>query len=288
MPPFRSSARSSGQPRTPYKKNNFVPANETLDGETNEEYRTRAESDPYTHYILKTGKHRGKTIKQVHESDCDKSYLNWMLTNPKACKDLNEDHIVRRAVVHWDSEAKNTAPAVAPSQASPASNGPAADSAIPESAATRFRDSRGMDIWITGMDIIGLFHMKESQLTRAGVRKLRSFVRFGPKEYRKNLYSLQQVYNAAVRTPNCPKDETPDQALERYLEKVRKCGRGDMLSLPFFCECRDCDDIRCGPTRGGTEFWLLMQREQLAEMKRLQEREDERWYGIEPWMGDDY
>lgn len=84
----------------PYNKNSFIPFKETLDDEVNQEYRTRAANDPYTHYILKTGKHKGKTLKQVHEQDNDHGYLNWMLTKPKACAGLDEDHIMKKAILH--------------------------------------------------------------------------------------------------------------------------------------------------------------------------------------------
>jgi hypothetical protein len=65
MPAFRSPKKTWGQSAAPYKKGSFIPSQESLDGEADEEYRTRAKSDPYTHYILKTGKRRGKTLKQV-------------------------------------------------------------------------------------------------------------------------------------------------------------------------------------------------------------------------------
>ncbi|KAI2477999.1 hypothetical protein Ptr902_10682 [Pyrenophora tritici-repentis] len=269
-----------GLVRTPYNKNKFEPEKETLDGGTNEEYCARAESDPYTHYILKTGKYKGKTIKQIHEQVSEKgNYLTWMLTNAKACKDLDEGHIVRRAIVHWDSEAKNTEPAVTPSKAPSARSGPAATSAAPGSPAARFRDSQGKKKWIDGMDIIGLFHMTESQLTRAGVKANPKKIEddedpFYPVNWRYKSYDLQKVYNAAVRSPNCPRDETLDQALERYLEKLRKCGRGKMRLLPAYCQCKDCDDITSGPTSAGSDFCRIMEEEYRADM-RIQDEVNE-------------
>jgi hypothetical protein len=105
MPPSRSPKKTWGKSAAPYKKNSFVPSDETLDGEADEEYRSRAESDPYTHYVLKTGKHREKTLKKIHEEG-DPGYIRLMLTNPKACKDSDDDHIVKKGLLHWLSESR--------------------------------------------------------------------------------------------------------------------------------------------------------------------------------------
>ncbi|ORY05063.1 hypothetical protein BCR34DRAFT_572283 [Clohesyomyces aquaticus] len=60
---------------------------------------------------------------------------------------------------------------------------------------------------------------------------------------------------STTRTLNCPIDETLDQAVERYLTKVQKCGWGLMFLLEGYCECDDCEDMRCGPMKEGSQFW---------------------------------
>jgi hypothetical protein len=115
MPPVRNPRKTGGQSSGPYKRTSgsFIPANETLDGKVNEEYRNRAESYPYTHYILKTGKYNTKTLKQVPVKS-DSGYLRWMLTNPKACKDSNDDHVDKKGLVHWQSSVEGTVTANPP------------------------------------------------------------------------------------------------------------------------------------------------------------------------------
>jgi hypothetical protein len=156
---FEPRRKLGASRRPPYKKGSFIPSQESLDGEVDEEDRTRAESDPYTHYMLKTGKHRGKTRKQIHDEG-DPGYIRWMHTNPKACKDSDDDHIVKKGLVHWESEVAGTVtanPTAAKATASTKSSNPAADSQT-----NRFRESQGRVIWITGFDVIGLFHMTEA------------------------------------------------------------------------------------------------------------------------------
>jgi hypothetical protein len=206
-----------------------------------------------------------------------------MLTNPKACKDSEDDHIVEKGLVHWESEVAGTVTAN-PTATKATSSSKASESAA-VSQTSRFRDSQGRVIWIIGFNVIGLFYMTEAQLKRNGVRATSGNL-YGTRQYRTNVYILQKVYEAAVRTPNCPIDETPDQALERYLEKFNKCGGGRVMALPQYCDCNDCETIRCGPTPGGMRFFQQMLTARVEEMKKEKEREDSRWIGIEPWMGD--
>jgi hypothetical protein len=87
--------------------------------------------------------------------------------------------------------------------------------------------------------------------------------------FRNKKFLLYEVYEAACRTPKCPIDEMPDQNVERYLEKVKKCGKGQMYSLPMFCSpCKDCDDLRAGPTEEGEKFWLRMQLKMIRNVSR--------------------
>jgi hypothetical protein len=164
---------------TPYKKGNFIASQRSLDGEVDKEYRTRAESDSYTHYVLKTGKYRGKILKQVNEEG-DLGYLRWMLMDPKGCKNSSYDHIVKKGILHWELVITNRV------TVNPSATGGTVSSKSNESSAnskfTRFCDTRGQAIWITGFDIQGLFHMKEAQLTRAGIRSF-SNTSFGPSKF---------------------------------------------------------------------------------------------------------
>ncbi|KAI4701383.1 hypothetical protein J4E81_003123 [Alternaria sp. BMP 2799] len=279
MPPYRTPKKAWGNSSNP-NKNSFVPAKETLDNEANEEYRNRAVNDPYTHYILKTGKHRGKTLKQVHEEGRNEGYLNWMLRTPKACKDLDGEHVVKKGLLYWKEHASSAEPVKTPTK--PSSR---RDSVASETGTSRFKDTQGKQITISGGDVAGLFHMRENQLKTAGVKRKSNYVMYS-KRYWSNVYSLKDVYDAAVRTPNCPRDETPDQALELYFEKVKRCGHGTMFFMPECCECFECENLRAGPTQGGLRFVSELQMERLKQMQKEQEREDRRWIGIEPWMGD--
>jgi hypothetical protein len=254
MPAFRSPKKTWGQSAAPYKRNGFIASQESLDEGVDEEYRSRAERDPYTHYVLKTGKQKGKTLKQIHEEG-DASYVRWMLTNPKACKDSDDGHNVKKGLLHWQSAVEGTVTASLSAGRVTSISKTSTSAANPQTA--RFRDSHGRNIWITGYDIFGLFHMTEAQLKRSGVHATSSYSN-GMKQYRTNVYTLQKVYEAAVSTPNCPIDETPDEALERYLAKVEKCGGGRMMALPKHCKCNECETIWCGPTRGGRSFWQHM------------------------------
>jgi hypothetical protein len=56
--------------------------------------------------------------------------------------------------------------------------------------------------------------------------------------------------------------------------------------LSQYCDCNDCETIQCGPTRGGMRFVQQMLTVRVEEMKKERDREDSRWIGIEPWMGD--
>ena len=77
-------------------------------------------------------------------------------------------------------------------------------------------------------------------------------------------FPLQQVWEVAKRTPNCPLDQTPDEAVDRYLLKIQKCGKGNMVSLNITCECDDCHEIRGGgPSEAGQRFYVNMMMEML-------------------------
>jgi hypothetical protein len=106
-------------------------------------------------------------------------------------------------------------------------------------------------LWISGFDIIAIFHMKQHYLDRWGVKPFDLSWREsnkGIKGFRMRTYFLYQVYDTAVRTAGRPIHETPDEALDRYLDKVKRCG------LHPCCPCDTCDDLRAGTGREGEGF----------------------------------
>ncbi|KAF2831487.1 hypothetical protein CC86DRAFT_342330 [Ophiobolus disseminans] len=255
-----------GNPANPISNqggNRVDPTLEGIDEDVDEAQRTLIEENPYHRYQLKTGKHRGHTLKHVNDVQ-DLGYLGWMLGKPKACRDVDDSHIVKKGLLQWkgltDRPAPDSAAASTPTVGQDTSN------TTTPAATSRFQDAAGNPIWIDGFDIIALFHMTEQQLKRRGVRPIYSN-RFN-RQYRSKRYLLEKVYAAAVVNANCPIDETPDQALDRYLAKLQKCGRGLLICLPSYCECGDCEDIRCGPTKAGYTFRMKMLKATAEERQR--------------------
>jgi hypothetical protein len=60
-----------------------------------------------------------------------------------------------------------------------------------------------------------------------------------------------------------------------------------MMGLPTYCVCVLCDVLRSGPTPAGQDVYYEMQREKVKQMEKQLQRDEDRWIGIEPWMGDD-
>lgn len=272
MPPQRSPKKAWFKPAGKVSGKTgkyFDPGQEGIDEDADEAQRAFVQEDPYHRYRLKTGKHRNHTLKHVNDIP-DHGYLEWMLTKPKACRDVDDEHIVKKGLLQWvaltggpapDRAAETTDISSATSVAGPSTADPAA-----ASDTSRFKDAAGRSIWIDGFDIIGLFHMTEQQLKRHKVKPVYSTP--FDRRYRTNRYPLEAVHAAAVATTGCPIDETPHQALERYLAKVQKCGQGFIMRLPGYCECSDCEKIRCGPTDAGTTFWLKQLKARAEEMQR--------------------
>jgi hypothetical protein len=213
-----------------------------------------------------------------------------MLTTSKACKDVDNDHIAKKGLLHWDvatgqriiqGTASQTQKTVeTPSETATA--GPSTTAPVKVTGLRRFQDAAGKPILITGFDIIGLFHMTEQQLKQRGVSPyLRERFR---KQYRTDTYVLKDVYDAAVVIGGCPIDNTPDWAVERFRTKLQKCGNGYMYHLADSCECADCIELQCGATRAGAAFWA----DQLVEQRGGNEEETKRagprvrpfWVGI--------
>lgn len=97
MPPERTPAgKHTGRPTGPLNSA-FVPSLEGLDGVASGE-AARINLDPYRRYVLKTGKNWGLTMKDIADVKKDLGYLRWMVTSPKARKDIGDDHVVRRAI----------------------------------------------------------------------------------------------------------------------------------------------------------------------------------------------
>jgi hypothetical protein len=68
MPPQRNPKKTWGRPTGQAAQQNcFDPTQERIDEDVDEAQRTVIESDPYEQYHLKTGKHRGHTLKQLHD-----------------------------------------------------------------------------------------------------------------------------------------------------------------------------------------------------------------------------
>jgi hypothetical protein len=186
-----------------------------------------------------------------------------MLTNEKACEGVNDDHIVRQALLQWNYQAGHQA-TVPPSVENPSvPAGKAGEASLRKPSnevSARFKDTTRELIWITGHDIIGLFHMQYHQLQRFGVKDTKRSCGI---PFRTQKFYPYQFYEVALRTPNCPIDETPDEAVERYLEKIKRSGEGKMSTLKLYCGCRDCDGLRSGPTMEGERFYKSMEKEML-------------------------
>ena len=97
--------------------------------------------------------------------------------------------------------------------------------------------------------------MQKHQLDRFGVKPLREGNNWREK-FRNKKFSLCGVWKVAQRTPNCPLDKTPDEAVEEYRAKVQRCARGYMAALNACCYCEPCEEMRGGgPTEAGQRFW---------------------------------
>jgi hypothetical protein len=166
-------------------------------------------------------------MKEIN--DGDSGYLCWM--SGKYSQELGDDHVVKKSLLQWDERTSRSTTTASGISIQPATT-PGTSTQPTASGTTRFKDVVGNPMWIDGWDISGLFHMNQQQLQRRQERPIYPHRRFIHKRY-----LLQQVYEAALRTPSCPIDETPDQALERYLAKVKKCGKDTMFLLNPYCDC---------------------------------------------------
>ncbi|KAI4658479.1 uncharacterized protein J4E79_006885 [Alternaria viburni] len=246
MPPQRTVKTTYRQPgqSTRYSAT-YDPSQEYIDDEDSE-IGQLIKADPYWRYVLKTG-----------------SYLRWMLTAEKACKGVDDDHIVRRGLIQWNNQAGYSATIPPSDDVPPYATGKNAPSLLKKLVVSvpspeRFKTAGGKPIWICGSDIIGLFHMQRHQLNRFGVKDIQEY-RDSDKRFWKLRYSLEQVWEVAKRTPKCPLDQTPDEAVDRYLLKVQKCGNGGIGSLRIVCEHKDCQEMRTGgPSEAGQKFWVDM------------------------------
>lgn len=164
-----------------------------------------------------------------------------MLNSPKAgCQQLDSKHILKLALLQWDVLTTRQ---------------PSCEVTVPPDP-SRFKDDVGAPMWISGLDTVGLFHMTEQQLQRRNVLVVYKD-RYDSRWVNKR-YSLEDVYNAAKLSPNYPIDEPLDAALDRYLAKIKECGKGVMAFLPPCCKCKGCVNIAVGPTEGGTNFIISM------------------------------
>jgi hypothetical protein len=185
----------------------------------------------------------------------------------EACNGVDDDHIVRQGLIQWNNQAGYQATIPSSDEIPPYTTGIAAPNVLkkmkysfpsPERLKARFKEP----IWIDGYDIIGLFHMQKHQLARFDIWPLERGNRFD-KGFRTKKYRLDEVYAVATFTPNCPIQETPDQAVERYFKKFEKCGKGRWDQLNRLCECEDCSTMHCGgePGEPWFEFYANMERE---------------------------
>jgi hypothetical protein len=118
------------------------------------------ESDPYEKYHLKTGKHRSHTLKELNSmNQC--GYLKWMLTNSKACKDVDDDHIVKKGLLQWASTTGQEVPQAETTAETPSAAGPSTAAPVDNAESRRFKNEAGIWITISGFDIIGLFNITE-------------------------------------------------------------------------------------------------------------------------------
>ena len=271
MPPQRTAKTIYRQPgqSTRYSAT-YDPSQEYIDDEDSE-IGQLIKADPYWRYVLKTERYAGRTLQQLDNDKSDDNcvgYLRWMLTAEKACKGVDENHIVRRGLLQWNNQAGYRATIPPSDEVPPYATGKNAPSLLKKLVVSvpspeRFKTACGKTIWICGSDIIGLFHMQRHQLNRFGVKEIQEY-RDSDKRFWKLKYSLEQVWEVAKRTPNCPRDQTPDEAVDRYLLKVHKCGNGGIGSLRIVCEHKDCQEMRTGgPSEAGQKFWVNMFKEMM-------------------------
>jgi hypothetical protein len=136
-------------------------------------------NDPYRCYVFETGKPCWRTLEQYSNSNAEGlyGYLRWMLTSEKACKSIDDDHVVRRALVGWNDQAGDEATVPPSDEVPPISTGKEAQTflyklcKIPKEVPARFKDTKDVSMWITGHDIIGLFHMLPISWNASAPRK---------------------------------------------------------------------------------------------------------------------
>jgi hypothetical protein len=199
-----------------------------------------------------------------------------MITSAK-CRNLGEDHIVRRVALHLNENAGDKA-TVLPTADDQfvlnenKKNKPGSLTAEQDVPVRFHKNGRTLSqinaplLWISGFDIIATFHMKAHHLERWGVNPFDLSYR-GSNKSRLRRYFLHQVYDAAVRTSGRPIHETPDAALDRYLDKVKRCG------LHPCCPCYPCDDLRAGTRREGEGFGVrTLYTDVLEDERKDQER----------------
>ncbi|KAF2106258.1 hypothetical protein BDV96DRAFT_654821 [Lophiotrema nucula] len=167
---------------------------------------------------------------------------------------LIERRLVRRPVIISGAPARATNPS---------------SSSATASQDSKFKDRMGLPIWITMFDIIGLFHLSEREIKASRIAQAEKR-RFAKPRMQK--YWLRDVYGIAQRMRR-PLAGTADEALDEFLEKLRRCGDGLVLGLPEYCECDPCEDMRSGgKSRAGQRFWS----KQSMEFARA---ETEEFYG---------
>jgi hypothetical protein len=167
------------------------------------------------------------------------------------CRNLGEDHMVRRVALHLNENAGDEATVLPTIDEQTVldenkRNKPGSSTAEQDVPA-RFHNNGGTVsqlnvplLWISSFDIIAIFHMKAHHLERWGVNPFDLPWNESNKGFRMRRYFLHQVYDAAVRTSGRPIHKTPDAALDRYLDKVKRRG------LHPCCPCDTCDDLRVG------------------------------------------
>ena len=108
MPPERTQKTVYSQSTNPISRStDYDPFAEYLHNEASEAGQI-IKNDPYRRYLLKTGKHSGRTVKQMNDDRTDDErfgYLLWMLTNEKANRGDDDEHIVRRALLQCNEQA---------------------------------------------------------------------------------------------------------------------------------------------------------------------------------------
>lgn len=103
------------------------------------------------------------------------------------------------------------------------------------------------------------------------------------KQYGTAVYDLEKSYKGASYHAKLPPRRKPrEKGLNRYVEKVKRCGRGTMRGLHKFCECRQCATVRAGESCGGGDFvqGLIMQR--LMDCMMQDQRDEDTCCGEEP------